>query len=746
MGDKTFSMKDHLDWRIAICYHPMYMLVDEDRGLPVIAERKPPWAAEDVDQYMERVDRNIASLEADPSLTLNYEWASHSLEDLSIRFPEVFKRMKEAFKRGQLDFVGGEYSLAHTMAHGAESAWRQFEFGLDTMKRLFGKEMTTHAHQENHLFAQIPQLLRRFGYRYMVLPSFPWAIDFTSASFRLLGHERGTYLKKGDEFVLAEALDGTTIPAYFATNVRQTRWHDEMMKDLWSCPPLWIDFPDLEEYHNPNEMAAPVLLEEEVARRMKVAPPKATGRLRTYYAYAAEGIWAEEHLRASKLAEETAVVAEAMSAMATLSGVTPSDSDINNIWRTILKYQDHDATWIEVTDLRRKAINKFRECTEKSWSIVEQTTEKMVAPSADSVTIFNTLPTARRALIECDGDMAPANATMQLHDGKAIGFVELPPFGARSFPLGGNPTAAAAEPVPKTLDTRYYSVALSPEGMIESMGAQGGECVVPGSGYLGGEIRAVSDGSWVDNRGLESSFLRGQVCCILERTGSFAGAPLTERYFYFLDEPLVKVELQFDFSGNAIGDFHIMETKLNVYYPTAGDEACHDVPFGYSVCGDREQAFALNWFHCGGLTYVNRGTATHWLRDGVIGNQIGWGSLEWTNRIHYEHWMKYCRDYDLRLYGSQKVEYYLVPSGEFDDRRIWRAVESLATPVPMARGSAERSYLQVGNDGTAVTGIYQRDGTPRLRGFQLPGESGSLPDWQIFDLGLDEAVEMGIAR
>ena len=39
---KPFSVQQHLDWKIAICYHPMYMLVDEDRTVPTVGERIPP--------------------------------------------------------------------------------------------------------------------------------------------------------------------------------------------------------------------------------------------------------------------------------------------------------------------------------------------------------------------------------------------------------------------------------------------------------------------------------------------------------------------------------------------------------------------------------------------------------------------------------------------------------------------------------------------------------------------------------
>ncbi len=332
MKDKTFDLRRHLDWKIAICYHPMYMVVDEDRGVPVLGERKPPWAASTAEEYMERVGRNLRSLEKNPDLRLNYEWASHSLEDVSIRFPEFYGRMKAAYDRGQLDFVGGEYSLAHQMAHSSEAAWRQFEYGTEIIHRLFGKRVSTHAHQECHLFRQLPQILRKFGYRFVVMPSFPWAVDLTSPSFKLLGHERGTYIKKGDEFILAEALDGTAIPAFFATNVRQTKWHDEMIKDMWGCPPVWIDFPDLEEYHNPQELADPVLLEEVISERHQISPPKSRGVLHAYYSYAAEGIWAEEHLRASKRAEEAAVMAGAMRALAVLAGKhAESKHDIDEV-------------------------------------------------------------------------------------------------------------------------------------------------------------------------------------------------------------------------------------------------------------------------------------------------------------------------------------------------------------------------------------------------------------------------------
>ena len=36
----TFDLKEYFVWQIVICHHPMYMLVDEDRGALVLPSAK----------------------------------------------------------------------------------------------------------------------------------------------------------------------------------------------------------------------------------------------------------------------------------------------------------------------------------------------------------------------------------------------------------------------------------------------------------------------------------------------------------------------------------------------------------------------------------------------------------------------------------------------------------------------------------------------------------------------------------
>jgi hypothetical protein len=220
------------------------------------------------------------------------------------------------------------------------------------------------------------------------------------------------------------------------------------------------------------------------------------------------------------------------------------------------------------------------------------------------------------------------------------------------------------------------------------------------------------------------------------------GIPLRERYIFFKHQPVIKAELEFDFDGDEIGDFHLEETKLNVYYPTPGGEIWHDVPFGFEPAREGDQLLALNWVQCGGLTYVNRGTPKHWVRNGVLANTLAWGGNKWSNRIHYGYWMERCPNYDLSLRGRQKLEYFLIPSDSSDGAAATRMVEALTTPVFIAQGTGEKSWGSVMDDTLAVTSLFEKDGQVWTRGYQMPSaKKGRFRDWEIFNLPAKEMLK-----
>ena len=72
------------------------------------------------------------------------------------------------------------------------------------------------------------------------MPAFPWRVTITNGIFELLGSP-GYYLRKGNEFINATALDGSSLPAYFPESSDPK---SAQMRDLWGPPPISIHFPD----------------------------------------------------------------------------------------------------------------------------------------------------------------------------------------------------------------------------------------------------------------------------------------------------------------------------------------------------------------------------------------------------------------------------------------------------------------------------------------------------------------------
>ncbi len=961
-AEPAFNPKEALGSKIAVCYHPMWLLIDEDRGQPVVGERVPPWGAPTVEVYVERVRRNLSALEANPKLRLNYEWSACELEDMCRRFPDIPPRMVALRRKGQLDFVGGEYSQPHACTLGSESLWRQYEYGTEIFQRRLGKKMTAHAAQETQLTPQQPQILRHFGYEVLVLPPFPWALTVTAGPFTLVGQEFGTSIKKGDEFIHAEALDGTTIPVYLPASTDE---HHALMKGFYAPPPLQIDFPDMAEYGAPSPTVEPVLLAEALAERLKAAPPRARGRVHTYWSYT-EGVWAEEHLRNNRSAEETAVLAGNLLAMARLAGgpIRDGQQRLKAIWLDILKYQHHDVAWIEVTDLRRKAISTFKASVTGCQNLMAEAAGRLVETDDRSLAVFNGLPQPRRALMDVPvGQVPGGDPKFQRLGDRCYGFRDLPAGGFESFPRSEAGFCESTEQaMPDSVATEHYRVEFSPEGLMRQLSTRDGRNLLSSGQYLGGELRAIVGKRWVNNRSLGTRFYDGDVCAIVERSGLLshesqgtrpgiganpwvrhgkvggalrlsgadwlvvphlgtfesltvalwvkpavmacpqhsllhtdgwkaggvhfilssdgriqlavngarpqdvfsktaplkelgqwyhaavvydgrkkavrffinghtdnevpleravpavldggrlgswdqgarafegmlddvriyetalepnqiadiaAGAaqspageivawwkldesdgdiamdvsgkghharlvrdsamrdiPVQERYFFFKHAPAIKAELEFDFQGDAIGDFHVDPTKLNVYYPAMGGEIHYDIPFGCTAAREEEQIIAARWVSCGGLTYVNRGTPKHWVRNGVIANTIAWGGRHFSNRVQWE-WTQAAAKYDLRLYGKQKVEYFLIPSGHYDAARIVRDVESLIAPVFVSRGKGRKSFYEVKAPSLTVTSLFEKEDEVWARGYKLPGDDTSpFRDWEIFNVSV----------
>ncbi|MCX7018584.1 MAG: hypothetical protein WCK47_04655 [bacterium] len=750
----TGVVKPLLNWKLAICQHPMYLLIDEDRGEPAVGERVPPWGAPDAASYVERIHRNLSSLEHHDDLCLNYEFSGVELEAMAAEFPDAMQRMREYFQEGRLDFIGGTFSQPHMQAIGAESNWRQLEMGLAIFEKLFGKRVKVHYLQETGQHQQMPQILKRFGFEVMVAPPFPWTMEIFEGRFECTGMFRGLDTIESDEFVEAVALDGSSLPYYIKVlDGEHERGHEDMImgdisKGLPRGPSLWTLFPDMMEieedfYNSRKQLFDFVLLERELKDQLRKAPPRAKARIYTNWSYT-EGVWADALLRANHRSEQAALLTEALLVMAKMSGIDCEERHdlLHNIWHTILKYQHHDVNWIEVTDLRRKAISKIERCIAECQAIMEETACELVAKGKPGMTVFNGLAHPRKCLLDQPfGSPFPGLGQFQEVDGRVLGWIDLPAGGAASYAASDVlPLPSVPSPIPNIIKTRHYEVQLDGSGLMKQITTGAGESLLAARDCFGGEIRAMINDAWVDNRAAEIGYMRGPVADVLVRRAHLDSIPIIEKYFFFHDEPLIRAELEFDFNGNEAGYFWMDETKINVHYPLAAcDTIWHDIPFGYIQARQGRALFATSWIYSGGLIYVNQGMPKHWVKNGVLTNMIAWGGHSFTNRMQFG-WAKQTM-YDLRLYGSHKIKYDIIPAGAFDGREITRRAGDLIEPIFATAGELNRSFYHVRDRELCLTSVHHKDGNVMARGYQLPtGGAGRFRDWEIFNCQIGELL------
>lgn len=730
--------KQHYGWKLAFLQHPMYLLIDEDRGDPIVGERVAPWGAPDVEAYIERVRRNLASLEAFPALRLNYEFSAVEMEEMCHRFPDVWQKMKELLARHALDIVDGTYSQAHLQLYGSETTWRQFAEGIRVIRELFDYHPRVYITQETGQHQQLPQILKRFGFDYFATPCFPWALDIVEGPFSLNGQWLGIDTQCGDEFVQGVALDGTTIPAYVAAH----RWTapdaivaEQINKDMYMPSPLWINTPDLEEvnapeYHLWMRFADFCLLAEELDKRYARCGARAKARIYTPWSYC-EGVWADELLRENKQSEEMGVLADGIRAMALREGISSDATQVEQYWRTLLKYQHHDVNWHEVTDLRQKAIELYRRDRREMHGFLQALCKQFI-PSGNAPCFVNVRPVARTALIATKTEVEG----FQRHGDECIGMVALPAGGYRCMPAGTASSSVVVDQ-PAEIVADGYRVALSEGGLMRTLVTAKGETLFADAAFEGGELRCLLGDTYVNNRQAKVTCYDGPQAFIVERASRLGHIPVAERYDYFKHANLIRVRLTFDFQGDEVGYFYTDESKICLYYPTAATLAVQDIPFGFVTSMPERILYAPNWVRVGGLTLINRGNCKYFLKNGAITNMLAWGGTEFTNRQHIG-WSNRT-EYDLRLYGQQTIEYYVMPDADLSDTEVAQRVDEWIFPTLETTGTGEKSLYATTEKGALTSDVFVQDGMLWERGYQLPDVLGARHrDFEIYNQPLTE--------
>ncbi len=92
-----------------------------------------------------------------------------AIENQASRDPEAMERLRQAINDGWVDVAGGQYTEAENLLLPLESNLWQFRRGGDAYRaHLEERNVETVARRRFGLFTQLPQIARRFGFRYAI--------------------------------------------------------------------------------------------------------------------------------------------------------------------------------------------------------------------------------------------------------------------------------------------------------------------------------------------------------------------------------------------------------------------------------------------------------------------------------------------------------------------------------------------------------------------------------------------------
>jgi alpha-mannosidase len=177
------------------------------------------WPLSETSRKCARTCANMASyLEEFPEFRFLFSQPVQML-DLKENYPDIFKRVKDAFERGQWEPNGGMWVEADCNLSGGESLIRQFLIGRQTTRELFG--YTGDVLWLPDVFgytAGLPQILKGCGIKRFVTSKISWN-DTTRFPYDLFRWE---------------GIDGTEIPTHFITTAYEGRNNPEEILESWN--------------------------------------------------------------------------------------------------------------------------------------------------------------------------------------------------------------------------------------------------------------------------------------------------------------------------------------------------------------------------------------------------------------------------------------------------------------------------------------------------------------------------------
>lgn len=147
---------------------------------------------------------------------LSIEGGGNCWQNLTTRFPDLGRRLKEAWQRGDIDLTNGTQTLPLALFSPLALQYWQFRTGRDSFRKIFGRDVKTYQCQESSLTPQLPELLLHFGY----------------ARALHIAHNRGAAPGEDTDFIWWQSPGGHRLPAMAARHPKLSHKGNNYFHDL----------------------------------------------------------------------------------------------------------------------------------------------------------------------------------------------------------------------------------------------------------------------------------------------------------------------------------------------------------------------------------------------------------------------------------------------------------------------------------------------------------------------------------
>lgn len=134
---------------------PHLGILFEDKGFFEL--EWPEYSREIISSYFDMVEKH--------GYVMNLEAGASCWKNLTDRYPELGCRLKKLWDSKVIELTNGTFSLPYALMSPLSLQYWQLQKGRETFRKTFGNAPDTYQCQENSFTAQMPELLKYFGYR-----------------------------------------------------------------------------------------------------------------------------------------------------------------------------------------------------------------------------------------------------------------------------------------------------------------------------------------------------------------------------------------------------------------------------------------------------------------------------------------------------------------------------------------------------------------------------------------------------